>query len=93
MQLMTILWYLRLIITNCHELMSKSSWIVGKFPYAVSPVSHRAPKDPAERKKKTSGAKDIGPRILNIFSESNLYDDHTQPYIAIHSSTWNSPQR
>ena len=24
---------------------------------------------------KTSGAKDIGPRILNIFSESNLYDD------------------
>ena len=42
---------------------------------------------------KTSGAKDIGPRILNIFSESNLYDDHTQPYIAIHSPTWNSPQR
>ena len=24
---------------------------------------------------KTSGAKDIGPRILNISSESNLYDD------------------
>ena len=83
MQLMTILWYLRLIITNCHELMSKSSWIMGKFPYAVSPVSHRAPKHPAERKKKTSGAKDIGPRvkfiILNIFSESNLHDDPKFP--------------
>ena len=80
---LTILWYLRLIITNCHELMSKSSWIMGKFPYAVSPVSHRAPKHPAERKKKTSGAKDIGPRvkfiILNIFSESNLHDDPKFP--------------